>query len=55
MSHMEMGSTLLSELPKGVSPLEDEIWRQCSPPSGVVQDSILVPSGYDCFIIVLNR
>ena len=51
---MEMGSTRLSEHPKGVSPLEDEIWRQ-RPPSGVVQDSILVPSGYVCFIIDLNR
>ena len=50
---VEMGSSPLSPVPGGVSPLEDEIWRQCSP-AGVVQDSILVPSGFNWFIIVLN-
>ena len=31
MSYMEMGRTHVSELPKGVSPLEDEIWKQRLP------------------------
>ena len=31
MSYMEMGSTHVSVLPKGVSPLEDEIWKQRLP------------------------
>ena len=50
---VEMGSSPLSPVLRVVSPLEDEIWRQCSP-TGVVQDSILVPSGFNWFIIVLN-
>ena len=31
MSYMEMASTHVSALPKGVSPLEDEIWKQRLP------------------------